>query len=1036
MALSSSNLSLRLAAGFLRIWHPGLSGGEHQGWSTVARQLEERLIRIPGIERLGMGFYAAVSRPGDGDVLDAAAACGRRFLRELDKRGGSDRSGAFEVRVLIHPGWVEEVDGGTRLVPDELTRRLDEKPPPLAAGAVHLTGRAALALETPWKLTPAPPITGPSGREVPIFRLEDGEDTRAPWHNREIWNRRIAWQSRPEVEKHFAEHARTAVLRVTGPIGSGKTRAVMQARSGGFPVVHVGVASPRAETQGTAARLVRRCVSILSEGDNLREALEALARDLAAAPPDGDMLGRVAETLHAITRKVGPWSLVLDDLHRAGNVEWKLAAAVLAASREDSSLRVVLVGRGGSPWPGAPQGLTALPQIEVPYLDEEVSHRLLSKLLPGVTFPDGVGERLLQAVAGNPFALEETVARMIQKNTIRRFYGAFVYSGREAIGFEPSARFSAQIEAEGGRLGIPLPLRLLAVAGEPIPARELASAASLVGEPVAASWELPFLEAGWLRRTESAWGAGVDLTSEALAATWRASVSAKTQEMLRRTLGELLSGLGGGEGLWRSYRLLSGDPEAIPLLLQTTETSQGGEAGASEDELLDALRTELEHHRARGGDPDTELRVLWKLMPLARRAGRLSEVTHDLHRALELARGEPRRVVALSLLKAELDHGEGRFREAEKTLREALANSEDIAEPQKALLLVQLGHLLMRQERNAEAVDLFRRILPMLEVGGLRSLAATCHFHLGNIALNEHRLDDALNEHRLALEERRKASTPKAVSASLAALGAVSLARGRYPRALEFYQEAEETALETGDESEIAFALRGVGRALTRLGDFTAAALPLRRCLEIREQGDDVVGEAVARLEVAENFLLLKNPAEALEAARKAAFDLNLLGSSVALGDVERLLGRIQAHRRRPDEARKHFVTALDHHLAHDAAVAAAFTRGSLIRIELAQERRSELVPLVRDLATFLERSHYPELGERLDLQLYRALSWLGEPVEGTREPLFYLRRANHSLMKKTAHLKPDMRNRFLFQISDHEAIMSAATREGLSSGL
>lgn len=1036
MPPSSANLPLRLAAGFLRIWHPGLSGGEHQGWSAVARQLEERLVRIPGIDRLGLGFYAAVPRPGDGDVLDAAAACGRRFLRELDKRGGSDRSGAFEVRALVYPGWVEETDGSSRLVPDELTRWLDEKPPPLAAGAVHLTGRAALALETPWRLTPAPAIVGPSGKKIPIFRLEDDEEDRPPWHNREIWSRQIGWQGRPELEKRFADHARTAVLRVTGPLGSGKTRAVMQVRSGGFPVVHVGVASPRAETQGTAARLVRRCRSILPESDGLRDDLDALARDLSAALPDGDTLGRVADTLHWITRKIGPWTLVLDDLHRAGSVEWKLAAAVLAASREDASLRVVLVGRSGSPWPGAPQGLTALPQIEVPYLEEDACQRLLGKLLPGVSFPTGFGERLLQAVAGNPFALEETVARMIQRNSIRRYYGAFVFSGSEDSGFEPSARFAAQLTAEGGRLGNPLPLRLLAVAGEPIPARELASAASLVGEQVPSSWELPFLEAGWLRRTESAWGAGVELSSEALAAAWRASLSTDTQEMLRRTLGELLSVLGGGEGLWRSYRLLSGDPEAIPLLLQTTEKGQGSEVGASEDELLDALRTELDHHRARGGDPDTELRLLWKLMPLARRAGRLSELTRDLHRALDLARGEPRRIVALSLLKAELDHGEGRFREAEKTLREALANSEDIAEPQKALLLVQLGHLLMRQERNTEAVELFRRILPMLEVGGLRSLAATCHFHLGNIALNEHRLDDALNEHRLALEERRKASTPKAVSASLAALGAVSLARGRYPRALEFYQQAEETARETGDEAEIAFALRGVGRALTRLGDFTAAALPLRRCLEIREQGDDVVGEAVARLEVAENYLLLKNPAEALEAARKAAFQLNLLGSSVALGDAERLLGRIQAHRRRPDEARKHFLTALDHHLGHDATVAAAFTRGSLIRIELARERRSELIPLVRDLATFLERAHYPELGERLDFQLYRALTWLDEPVEGTREPLFYLRRANHSLMQKTGHLKADLRNRFLFQIPDHEAIVSAATKEDLSSGL
>ena len=1034
MTMSFPKLSLRLPAGFLRIWHPGLGGDETSGWSAVARKLEDRLADVPGIHRLGLGFFAAVPQPGDGDIQDAAAGCGKRFLRELERRGGADRSGAFEVRMLVHPGWVERRGDTVTLIPDDLTRLLDDKPPALAAGAVHLTAHSALALENPWELVPAPAIPGPSGREIPIFRLGREEGDRAPWHNREIWNRKVEWLSRPDIEGRFAEHARAAVLRVTGPLGSGKTRTVLHVRSGGFPVVHLGVAPSRTEVGSTARRLLRRCASLLSgREDSLAGDLESLAQDLDTDSLDGAHLGLLADALHRITAQIGPWTVVLDDLHRASRDDWRVAGGVLAASREDSTLRAVLVGRNGVPWPEAPKGLAALPQIEVPPLDPEAGRRLVEKLLPGVNLPETAEARLLDATAGNPFFLEEAVVRLIQRRNIRRFYGAFVFSGSEEAAFEPSVRLAAQIEAEGGRLGATLPLRLLAVAGEPIPARELASAAGLVGGEAEASWELPFLEAGWLRQTESAWGSGVQPTSEALAAIWRESLGDEARETLRRTLGELLSVLGGGEGLWRSYRLLSGDPEAIPLLLETAGKKKAtGDRGASENELVDALRTELQHHRERRGAPDTELRLLWRLMPMARRTGRLTEFADDLDRALELAEGEPRRIVALSLLKAELDHGEGRFREAETTLRHALAHTEAIAEPQKALLLVQLGHLLMRQKRNAEAAELFRRILPMLEVGGLPSLAATCHFHLGNIALAENRLDDALEEHRRALEERCRAGTPKAVSASLAALGAVSLARGQYPVALEHYQEAEEMARQTGDEAEIAFALRGVGRSLTRLGDYTAAAQPLRRCLEIREHGDDVTGEAVARLEVAENYLLLNNPGEALEAARKAAFRLNLVGGSAAQGDAERLLGRIQAHRRRPEEARKHFLAALDHHTREDAAVAAAFTRASLIRIELDQEHRDELAPLVRDLATFLERSHYPELGERLDLQLYRALNWLEEPVKGTREPLFYLRRSYKSLMDKTAHLDPGMRNRFL-QVPDHEEIVAAATKAGIS---
>ena len=86
MTTSSLSFSLRLPAGLLRIWHPGLGGAEGGGWNAVARKLEERLTSLPGIHRLGMGLYAAVPQPGDGDGVHASAACGRRFGTALEAR--------------------------------------------------------------------------------------------------------------------------------------------------------------------------------------------------------------------------------------------------------------------------------------------------------------------------------------------------------------------------------------------------------------------------------------------------------------------------------------------------------------------------------------------------------------------------------------------------------------------------------------------------------------------------------------------------------------------------------------------------------------------------------------------------------------------------------------------------------------------------------------------------------------------------------------------------------------------------------------
>lgn len=1052
MSTNTSQVSLRLPAALLRIWHGRRDGeGEPSGWSTVVRRLEERLAARPGIHRLGAGLWAVVPVAGDGEVVDAAAAAGRSFLAELERRGGSDVSGAPEVRLLIHPGWVASEGGGTeggtggeervRLVPDDLTRHLDRTPPALASGGVHLTARAVLALETPWRCTPGPSLRGPADRELPVFRLGNLESPRSPWRNREIWGRPVPWVERTEPEAAFKRHGRSPGMRVQGPLGSGKTRLVMEVRGEGFAVLHTAVASNRAEAGPTASRLLHLAARSLPEAEReLARKLEQLAGAVAASPAGRETLSRLARALLVVVERQGPLTVVLDRLERASDLDWTLAEVLLESARATPALRLVLVGRSGRPWSGMPERLRELPVLRVPPLEEGEARSLLERLLPGVSLPDPVREALVRGSGGHPFVLEEVVADLIHRRRLRRFFGALVYSGGEEELVRSTVRWSAQVEAELLRLGGSLPARLLSLVGEPVPPRELTSASRLLGRQVEPGWEDSLQRAGWLRTAESPWGPGVEPAFAALAIAWRGSLEPEVRVPLRRTLGELLAGLGSGEGLWHSYRLLSGDPEAIPLLLQTTDQVRGKERGGPPegmlDELVDALRTELDHHRRRGGDPEVELRLLWRLVPLARRSGRLAELGDELERALALAQGEPRRVVALSLLKAELAHGEGRFKEAEEILRRALAHADVIAEPQKALLLVQLGHMLMRQERNEEAAALFHRILPMLEAASLSSLAATCHFHLGNLALSEHRLEEAERQHERALAARRRAGAPKGVSASLAALGAVSLARGRYPEALERYREAETEARKTGDAGELAFARRGMGRTLARLGDFPAAATQLRHCLELREQGDDVVGEVVARLEVAESYLHLNRPSEALEEARKAAFRASLIGGDSVQGDAAALLGRIQAHRRKPEEARKHFLAALDHHLSQGAAVAAAFTRAALIRLALDQEQREDLPALVADLATFLEREHYPELGERLDFELYRSLRRLDRGVESTRDALFYLRRAYRRLMEKTGHLQPALRNRFLFQVPAHEAIVGAATREGLAEEL
>jgi tetratricopeptide (TPR) repeat protein len=455
-----------------------------------------------------------------------------------------------------------------------------------------------------------------------------------------------------------------------------------------------------------------------------------------------------------------------------------------------------------------------------------------------------------------------------------------------------------------------------------------------------------------------------------------------------------------------------------------------------EGELVTELAEELEQARAGGLGPAEEYQALWVLLPLARRAGQLVRLRRDVERASVLASDRPDpEILALASLRADVEQAEGRYQDAEATLRRALKRTADLDPSRKAAVLLKLGRLLVRRERYDQARVLLESVLPVLEAGGEPGQAATCLFHLGNLATWEHRLDQALELHERALVRRQEEGDLRGLCASLSALGAVSLAQGNYPRALAFYQDAESQALAADDESELAFALFGVGRTLFRLGDFSGAATRLKAVLEVRERTRETQGHAVAQVAMADTQLALGQLTASDRAAQEALFHLELHSPAAAVGDAERLLGRIRIAQKRSAPARQYLAKALVNHEKAADEDGAALDRSWLLRLALEWPVREEIEPITEALAAFLESHPYPETGEVLDLRLFEgleALRRLGVTSERVAQRRTFLERAYRTLMRKTGYLQPAQRHRFLFQIPDHDAIVRAATAEGL----
>ena len=1036
---ATASAKLQLPVALVRLWEAGVSEGLALARTSSAKR--------PGIYWPEPHLCAIVPIARDAAIFDAAIALAEELFALVRSHDGAVRSSVAGgppvagLKLLVLPGWIRLDDGRVTVLPNPLLEELVRKAPLLELGKVYLTTYSQTRLEVRRKVKSAGFYQGTLGLRVPLVQVTGESAETMPARNPELLRRKATYIPRGERDSLLA--APTRWLRVSGPMGCGKTRALWENLEANEPAVLWNTFRPeRHFGPSLLSQLLHRALAWAQAHAQQLPSLGGLGARAAALtshpdsvlktgglPPlleDTRLATRFLTNLFTdITTTTGrPVVAVLDSLESATTGDLGALEALLEAVQETRAFRIVAAGRPGAPWPRE----WPVPQVEIHPLPDEGAFQLAAQLTAGLSMPEKVRSRMLEAAAGNPFALEEGLAALVHRQLIRQVYGSFFFRGNDASPYAPSDRLVQHAASEAERLGWPLASRLLAVAETPLPPRILTAASGSLDTPPVERWEQMDAVQGWAIPAASPWGEGLRLVCPAFGSALAATLPEEVEATLRHELGRALP-LEEARTAWQRYRLLARAPEAFPILLEAAEKNQ-----ASSLELYQAFCDEHRAQVERGGADHLELEMLWHLLPLARRLGKLADHRRELTRARELAAQDARRSLALAGLAADLEEAEGRIADAEATIRDSLVRTGAANDLSGMVLALRLGRLVLRQERFQEARELLERLLPHLESSPNAALRASCLFYLGNVAVHQRRLSEAKDLHASALDLRRKSEKPRAVGASLSALGRVALLDGRYPAALAHYREAEAIFVASGDKGELSYALLGIGQVLARLGDHAASSSPLRQALALRENGDDAAGEAIARLAVAENYLILKRVDDALKEARRAHFDLRLLTSLKAvLGDAEQLIARALFAKRQLAEAGRTLTEAIETHRRAGNREALLFDLALAIELAIATEDRAEVERRVAELEAGLAEGLHIERREVLDFYLYQGLAWLARQTGAPRGALPHLRAAYRGLLNKVDHLTLAQRHQFLFQVKEHQEIITAATQEGLA---
>lgn len=362
---------------------------------------------------------------------------------------------------------------------------------------------------------------------------------------------------------------------------------------------------------------------------------------------------------------------------------------------------------------------------------------------------------------------------------------------------------------------------------------------------------------------------------------------------------------------------------------------------------------ESEYYRATGRY-DAAFQAAQRARRAAQQARRAARQTGGrAGRLLPLQAGSPSSLVSSLVNLGEARRHQGRYAEALRYHRKALAVSERSRNPANRILsLNNLGNVFLSKGDYDDALRCYDWCLPLCRKLNRKHSMAVVLSNTGLVYWYKAQYDRALRCHEESLVLQQEIGNEYGIAVSFTNLGNTRCVLGEYEAAADFFQRSLFMSNRIGERHVASSALNNLGVVEQYLGNYPASFSYQQQALAVRRDIGDRYGVSTSLNDIGVLYSLMGNPEAALAMLLEALPIRESLGNPRGLALTLNALGIAQFELRRFSEATDSLLRSVTHCKAAEMPSLSVFNHSYLSRTALERGQPDDARRFLADALT------------------------------------------------------------------------------------